>query len=59
MFDGFFGWIRQKVKAAVIAGVNDAAGELTTRAEPVEVPQLRYEPEPKARAGNGKAVGRG
>jgi hypothetical protein len=32
MFNVFLGWLRSSVKSAVLAGVNDAVGELTTDA---------------------------
>ncbi len=56
---GLFSWIRQKVKAAVLGGINDALEEIGGKADPVVVPELRYEPEAKAKASNGKAVARG
>lgn len=49
-----FTWIREKVKAAVLGGFQDALDELHDKSEPVVVPELRYEPEPRKVPANGK-----
>lgn len=58
---GLFQWLREKVKAAVLGGVNDALEELQAKGDTVVVPALRYEPavdrEPLEN-GNGRRRGR-
>lgn len=56
----FFTWLRQQVKAAVLAGVNDAAaelGEVLDPAEPARLLRQRLEalpaPAPAAASENG------
>jgi hypothetical protein len=54
---GFFNWVRTSIKAAVLAGFQDAVTELATADANVEVPtlQLDYRPTDGVPEGTGQA----